>query len=69
MHNLEMFAKNGLDKCAKGTFKRGILVHSAEVSLNTNNVLRNLSQRNVYKYIGRNERNGIRHSGVEEMVR
>lgn len=35
MHNLELFAKNGLDKCAKGTFKRGILVHSAEVSLDT----------------------------------
>ena len=44
-------------------------MHSANVCLDINNVIRGLDQEQVYKYLGINECNGIQHSSRKEKIR
>ncbi|XP_031556859.1 uncharacterized protein LOC116293560 [Actinia tenebrosa] len=69
-----MFSKDikkdfGLDKCAKATFKRGKLVKSTNIRLDTNTAIKDLDQERFYKYLGVTERDGIEHSTMKEQIR
>ena len=55
----------GLDKCAKGTFKRGKLEGADNVVLDDESVIRELEQEGTYKYLGVNEGDGIQHSKMK----
>ena len=45
----------GLDKCAKATFKRGKKVQAEGIQLNDNQVIQDLEQSEIYKYLGMEE--------------
>ena len=49
----------GLDKCAKATFKRAKLTGTASIELDRNTVIKDLRQKELYKYLGVDESNGI----------
>ena len=49
----------GLDKCAKATFKRAKLTGTASIELDRNTVIKDLRQKELYKYLGIDESNGI----------
>jgi hypothetical protein len=61
LHTVAQFSRDtrmdfGLDKCAKATFTRGKLVSSTNIELNTNTVIKELSQEEFYKYLGVTEK-------------
>ena len=59
----------GSSKCAKATFKKGKLVKSDNVKLDDETTIKDLVQESVYKYLGVDESNGIKHSTMKEKLR
>ena len=59
----------GLDKCAKASFKRGKFCKASNINLDTNTKIRNLEHDEVYKYLGINEGDGIKHTAMKEKIR
>ena len=58
-----------LDKCAKASFKRGKFCKASNINLDTNTKIRNLEHDEVYKYLGINEGDGIKHTAMKEKIR
>ena len=57
----------GLDKCAKASFSWGN--HSAEgISLNDNQVIQDLDQAEIYKYLGMEEGEGVQHHKMKVKI-
>ena len=56
----------GLDKCTKATFKRGKLTRTTSVELDRNTVIKDLKQKEVHKYFGIDESNGIQHAAMRK---
>ena len=48
----------GLDKCAKGTFKRGKKISAEGIQLNDDKVIQDLEPEVTYTYLGMKEENG-----------
>ena len=59
----------GLDKCAKATFKGGQLTQTTSLELDRSTVIKDLEQEELYKYLGVNESDGIKHSQMKEKIR
>jgi hypothetical protein len=59
----------GLDKCAKVTLKRGKLVQTNGISLNTGTTIKELDPECSYKYLGINEKNLIEHTDMKTQLR
>ena len=59
----------GLEKCAKATFKRGKLVSTTDIVIDTNTKIKDLDQDGTYKYLGIDEGDGIQHSTMKEKIR
>ena len=59
----------GLDKCAKASFIKGKFTRTTAVELDIDTAIRELDQEETYKYLGIDERNGIQHSKMKEMIR
>ena len=55
--------------CAKATFKRGKLVKTLDIQVDTNTIIQELEQEGAYKYLGINEGNGIQHATMKEKIR
>ena len=49
--------KFGLDKCSKLTIKKGKIITSENIQLNTNETIATLDNSNTYKYLGIEENN------------
>ena len=61
--------KFGLEKCAKATFIKGKLTNTTSIELENDTTIRELEQEEVYKYLGINESNGIKHATMKEKIR
>ena len=59
----------GLEKCAKASFKRGKLVSTADMEIDTNTKIKDLEPDGTYKYLGVDEGDGIQHSTMKEKIR
>ena len=59
----------GLDKCAKASFIKGKFTRTTAVELDIDTTIRELDQEETYKYLGIDERNGIQHSKMKEIIR
>ena len=59
----------GLDKCAKASFKKGILTRTTAVELGLDTTICELDQDKTYKYLGIDKRNGVQHSKMKEKTR
>ena len=59
----------GLDKCAKATFRRGKVTSTSNINLNTKDMIKELDQEGVYKYLGIEEGDGIQHNKMKEKIR
>ena len=57
-----------LDKCAKATFKRGKLTGTTSLDFYQNTVIKDLEQKEVCKYLGVDEINGIQHVAIKENI-
>ena len=51
--------KFGLDRCAKATFFCGKLLKVKKITLNTTTVINDLAAKEIYKYLGVTEGDGI----------
>ena len=74
LHTVKSFSDDigmdfGLDKCAKATFIKGKLKRTTSVVIDTETVIKDLEQEELYKYLGINEGNGIQHSKMKEIIR
>ena len=49
----------GLDRCAKATFFCGKLLKVKKITLNTTTVINDLAAKEIYKYLGVTEGDGI----------
>ena len=65
----DIVMKFGLEKCAKAAFLEGRLEKSTSMELGNSTKLKILEQKEVYKYLGVNERNGIQRAIMEEKFR
>ena len=59
----------GLDKCAKVSFKRGKKVSAEGIPLNDNQVIQDLDQAEIYKYVGMEEGEGVQHHKMKVKIR
>lgn len=59
----------GLDKCAKAIFKKGKLINTENIETDLDTTIQDLQQEGTYKYLGRDEREGIQHSKMKEKIR
>ena len=59
----------GLDKCAKGTFKREKLRETKNIELDVGTAIQDLEQECTYTYLGVNEGDGIQHAQMKEKIR
>ena len=59
----------GLEKCAKGNFKRGKLASTGNIVINDDTEVQELDQEDVHKYLGVDESDGIQHSKMKEKIR
>ena len=57
------------DKCGKASFKRGKLCKASNINLETNTKIRNLEHDEVYKHLGINEGDGIKHTAMKAKIR
>ena len=55
----------GLEKYAKITFKKGKLTHSQNLVIDTNREIQQLEQGKMYKYLGTEESEGIKHQQMK----
>ena len=58
----------GLDKCTKGSFKRGKKVSAEGIPLNENQVIQDLDQAETYKYLGMEEGEGVQHHKMKVKI-
>ena len=58
----------GIGKCAKASFKRSKFCKASNINLETNTKIRNLEHDEVYKYLGINEGDGIKHTAMKEEI-
>ena len=58
----------GLEKCAKITFKKGKLIHSQNLVIDTNREIQELEQGKTYKHLGIEESDGI-HQQMKERLK
>ncbi|MEO1764700.1 MAG: reverse transcriptase domain-containing protein [Cyanobacteria bacterium J06629_18] len=61
--------KFGINKCAKATFHRGKLIATEELILNDDTKIRELEHGDIYKYLGIDEGDGIKHNLMKEKIR
>ena len=59
----------GLDKCVKVTFKRGKIVSTSNIHLDIDNIIKELDNEEMYKYLGIYEGDGIQHNRMKEKIR
>ena len=59
----------GLEKCAKASFRRGKLVSTGNIEISDDTAIQELNQKDVYKYLGVDESDGIQHSKTKEKIR
>ena len=59
----------GLDKCAKASFKRSKKVSAEGIQLNDNQVIQDLDQAEIYKYLGIEEGEGVQHHKMKVRIR
>ena len=59
----------GLDKSAKGSFKRSKFCKASNINPETNTKISNLKHDEVYKYLGINEGDVIKHTAMKEKIR
>ena len=59
----------GLDKCTKATFRNANLTRTTAVELDIDTTIRELDKDEIYKYLGIDEGNGIKHSNTKESIR
>jgi len=59
----------GLEKCAKIVFKRGKLVHSQNLVIETNREIHELEEGKTYKYLGIEESERIQHQHMKERLK
>ena len=57
----------GLEKCAKASFKKGKLASTGNIIIDE--VIEELNQEGIYKYLDVDESDGIQHSKMKEKVR
>ena len=58
----------GLEKCSKATFKKGKLTTNENIQFDLDPTIQQLEQEGTYKYLGMNERDGIQHAKMKEMI-
>ena len=68
IHKIKLFS-DGLDKCAKASFVRGLLKHSSRIQLKDDAIIRDLKNGEVYQYLGVDESDGIQHMKMKEKIR
>jgi hypothetical protein len=56
----------GLEKCVKITFKKGRLIHSQKLVIDTNREIKELEQGKTYKYLGIEESESIQHQQMKD---
>lgn len=56
----------GFNKCAKVSFKREKLVSISLVELNVDTVIKEIKHEQVYKYLGVDEKQGIKNANMKE---
>ena len=56
----------GLDKCAKATFIKGKLKYTSSIVLDADTKIMELGQEETYKYVGKEEGDGIQHGKMKE---
>ena len=59
----------GQDKCGTATFIKGKLTKKSDIALNQDTTIMDLDQEGTYKYLGKNEGDGIQHSKMKEYIR
>lgn len=57
-----------LDKCATAVFKGGKLVKRGNIQLDHKRMFQSLDQKDVYKYLGDDESDGIHHGKMKEKM-
>jgi hypothetical protein len=58
-----------LEKCAKITFKRGKLISSQNLVIDSNREIQELEQGKTYKYLGFEESEGIQHQQMKDILK
>jgi hypothetical protein len=61
----DIHTESVLDKCAKVVFKKGKLVQSQNLVVDSNRVIQELEQGKTYKYLGTEESDGTQHQQME----
>ena len=61
--------KFGLEKCSTAEFKRGKLAKTTSIVLDEEATIKELQQKDSYKYLGINETEGIQHAKMKEKIR
>ena len=59
----------GLGKCEKAAFIRGRLTSTSEIKLNEDTSIRELDQKETYKYLRIDEGDGTQHAKMREKIR
>ena len=59
----------GLDKCCKASFKKEKLTKTTNIELDDKSAIQELDPEGVYKYLGIDENNGIKHATMIEKIR
>ena len=59
----------GLEKCAEASFKRGKKVSAEGIPLNDNQVIQDLDQAEMYKYLEMGEEEGVQHHKMKVKIR
>lgn len=62
----EIGMKFGLNKCVKVSFKREKLVPISLVELNVDTVVKEMKHEQIYKYLGVDEKQGIKNANMKE---
>ena len=59
----------GLEKCVKASFKGGKLVKTNNIIIDNKTIIKELEQKNFYKYLGVNEGQGIQHAKMKKQIK
>jgi hypothetical protein len=65
----DIYMAFGLEKCAKITFNKGILIHLQNLVIDINREIQELEQGKTYKYLGIEESEGIQHQQMKERLK
>ena len=59
----------GLDKCAKALFRKGKLISTGNIEMDTETTINELDQDSGYKYLGVDESDDIQQAKMKEKIR